>query len=565
MANQLIGFEPDPNVPGAGTAKLSDGSSMYGRQSDFAPYTSMNQSSAMPVTQQPGLREIQDVSNLPLVPGTRVSQPMNPDGSMMQAGARAYGATPQDVAALQFAQATGRPNANLMDIIASKKNTAVPGRPAMTPGIEANQFFWRTQGQRSLEGARPIDEPRWGHVQKLAGQAVEAQARAQLAEGQATQDVATAQATAAQQLHQQMQAEQATREQQYQAQHQQLLSELDSASKSTPDQNRWFKEHGATGTIFAILGSMAQGYVQGLHGQVGPSMLERFINQDVNQQNMDLERRGAAAKNKLADLSQQWGSVEAGRAALRSSQLRLADAQLNQVAASAREPATKARVEAMKADLQRQIAESDFNLRQAAQGTSKVTQAGQYVQPTAARAGGVVTKYGPLAPGQPDEKAPTAEQMQKFGEFTDVRDRVISLAKQYGLNYDPATNRVTAPAGWSNPLGSDVYGESMRSHTRAASEQQQRLRAETDQIIPLYTHAQMGRVTEQDLEIARKNFYGENPAQTPHALNAVLQTVDHELKAWGGAVPNKERFTATRGIKREGGILEDEPLEGNAK
>jgi hypothetical protein len=273
--------------------------------------------------------------------------------------------------------------------------------------------------------------------------------------------VANAQAVAAQQLHQQMAQEQARQEQAWQSQHQQLLSEVDQASKSTPDTQRWFAQHGAPGTIFAILGSMFQGYGAGLHGQFGPSMLERFVDKDIAQQNQDIERRGMAARNKLMDLSQQYGSLEAGRAALRASQLRLADAQMQQLVQNSKSPALQAQVLATSKEMQAKIAQADYDLRAAAQGTQRVSESAQYMLPRKAIAGGARTTYnlgGVLEQSNKEREmeAKEGEEAQKQAGTIAEKAEFTTTALKAADEYAEAAGFVRGPNGkWEAPKDFD--------------------------------------------------------------------------------------------------------------
>ena len=617
MANQLVGFDPDPNTPGAGTAKLSDGSTLYGRQSDFAPYVN----SGMPIVSgatglqalaQQAVSEREDAANAPrntnqainqqlgfantrpnqstgtaepgmVQPGNidlygNQSQSQEPGNPLLSAGLQALGATPRDVAAQYALQQTGR-NVDLPTLLAAKKTQVMPGSPAMTPGTEANQFPWRTSMQRTTEGAKPIDEDRWGNVQRLAGEAVEAQSRAQLAEGQAAQETARAQAESAAQLHQQMEAQQARQEASWQDQHQRLLQEVDDASKSEPDQKRWFAEHGAVGSIFAILGSMAQGYGMGLHGQFGPSMLERFVNNDIALQQRQIELRGANARNKLADLSQQYGSLEAGKAALRASQLRLADAQLGQIAATAKQPAIQANIAAQKAQMQKQIAEADYNLRAAAMGTQKTSEAAQYMLPRKATAGGVRTSYnlgGVLEQSNKEREfqSKEGEEAQKqagtIAEKAEFTNTAIKAADEYAeaAGFVRGKNgQWEAPRGFDHPLfgpidttiGYSRFGglwDNKETESRRLAAQKLEEAAAAGRRAK-YTRAAGGAggeegggpVNTHDQEVTM--LLGNSPKNSPAAVNSYIENLKSRGQAIRAGQTGRGVEKFNQGLKRE--------------
>lgn len=552
MANQIVGFEPDPNTPGAGTASLSDGSTLYGRQSDFAPYLRDDQSTGTAIPQGQGQPQGQPAFEQPAG---------NP---MLEAGLRSLGATPQDIAAQYALQQTGR-NVDLPTLLAAKKTQVIPGSPAITPNTEANQFAWRTGKQTVTEGQRPIDEERWNNVQRLAGEAVDAQSRAQIAEAQASQQTAMAQANAAAQLHEQMQLEQSRQEQAWQAQHAQLVQEVSDAAKSAPDQNRWFAEHGATGTIFAILGSMFQGYGAGLHGQFGPTMLERFIDKDIALQQRQLELRGAAAQNKLADLSRQYGSIDAGRAALRASQLRMADMQLQALAASERSPAVLAQIEAQKKQLESKIAEADFQMRAAAQGTQRTAESAQYMLPRRATAGGVRTTYN-LGTALEGERADTklantksegqqsaegrAERLgERLAQFEQTSQAADTYFRSVGLERDKSGK-------WVQRGDHPLYGavDTLRNGLPAAAMSNEANKAEAALAIAAesYGRAQSGAaISDVERKAFQRQIAGTGQADAADAANAFEAALDSRMRALkAGAGPEASTLYA-RGRERE--------------
>ena len=272
--------------------------------------------------------------------------------------------------------------------------------------------------------------------------------------------------------------------------------------------------------------------------------------------------------------------MEAGQQALDIAQRRALDARLEAMNQLNLAPAQKAALDAQRQQLNAQISAGVANLKAQYGGQVSEQQSGAIMHPHGARAGAQVVDYGKLASAQAglreegrkdaelaakQEEAgqkPVSEALaEKQGELRDTKDRIIKLAGMYGLKYDAKTGQVSKPANWSNPIGGAIYGESERSKTRYATDQQQKIRAYTDQIIPKYVHSQMGRVTEQDLEIGRKNFYGENPQQTPEALSAVLDTINHQLESTGSAVTNRQRVTTARNLQREKSIESDQPYE----
>ena len=501
----------------------------------------------------------------------------NTDAALTGAGLNALGATPQDIAALHALKATGR-DVDLPTLLANKKRTVVPGTPAINAQTEASQIPWRTGMQKVTEGAKPIDEERWKNVQDLSRQAVDAQAQAQLAEGQAARDVANAQAVAAQQLHQRMADEQARQEQTWQTQHQQLLGEVDAASKSAPDTQRWFAQHGATGTMFAILGSMFQGYGAGLHGQFGPSMLERFVDKDIQQQNLDIERKGMAARNKLMDLSQQYGSLEAGRAALRASQLRLADSQMQQLAANSRSPAIQSQVEATRKAMEAKIAQADYDLRAAAMGTQKVAETDQFMLPRKGTAGGVRTTYNlggvieqsnkerEMQAKEGEKEQEGAEKIAEKAEFVDPSLKAVDEYAQAAGFVRGSNGKWEAPKGhdhplfgpWNSSLGKVRYVSPLASFGDTGPTEARLLAAQKLEEAAAagrrakYTRAagggggaeEFGVIPTQDKE--QELLLGKSPKQSAEALNGYIEN----LKVRGETIRAGQQGGAARKFEK---------------
>ena len=463
---QIAAVEPDPTTPGMARARFADGS--YGPPTTQGVWEQEAARQAQQSRSAGGFYGQGGAPQMSMAPGT-TAQPVsngqpqtnNEQNAQVAAiGAGALGVRPSDFAASYAARQMGH-NIDPLTLAATRKTTVTPGQKAINADTEAQQLAWRTGQQRVVEGAHPVDEERLAHVQELARRAVDAQSQASLADAQATRDTANAQALAASQLQAQMQAEQDRRQQDYDNQHSQFLQEVDDASKSEPDRQRWFKQHGAIGTIFAILGSAAEGYAKGLHGQYGPSMLERFVNQDMALQEREIERRGASANNKLAQLSQQWGSLEAGRAALRAGQYRLADSQLAQVAANTKAPAIQKSIEAQRAMLEQKIAQQDYDLRAAAEGTQRIAESAQYVSPRKAIAGGVRTTYdiGKALNNEQEQNRYASAQNEKAQDKAGTiaeKTEFIQPAREALASSAEARGYVRGPNGkWTLPRGGD--------------------------------------------------------------------------------------------------------------
>jgi hypothetical protein len=447
--NPIVSVEPHPTIPGAGIATLADGTQHQDLMGNIAPYYQQQQSAAPTPTPMP--------TPAPLPQGPAIAPAPTVDDQLYAYGAAASGATPQDFARAKF---LGVP---VQAVVANKH--AVPGAPEISQRTIAKMLPMPSAKQVVTEGARPIDEPALEHTQDLQREAADAQARAQIAEGDASTRTAQVQARAATYLQDKQEDLQTRQESDFRARYTQLSQEAAGTAAEMPDSQRWFKQHGAIGTVFAIVGGMMSDFAQGLAGNPGgPSALEQFVNQDIAMQERAIERKGAAANNRLAQLSQEWGSLAAGRAALQVGQYTTMQTQLNALAAQNKNVTLQPKIAAVQAELEAQIAEKSRVLHAEALGNTKIAETDQFVMPHRANAGGyrydvagaintAQNMQKPELEAQKENQKGAGDIASEMQQLTAAKDAVLESARLRGLEFDPhGKDKFEAPKNWDDQL-----------------------------------------------------------------------------------------------------------------
>lgn len=588
VAKRIEAIETNPGNPAASMARFSDGSSFYGptehiqsayeqqKANERASMLAMNNtssgggapsyvvantsggaSSAAPVAPQPVL----DVGpNMSAAPEESPVKPweqrvVGSDPGQLR-GLASAGVTDRDLQVARGLQQLD-PRISPLDVLAARKTVSVPGTPEISQRTAGQMIAMPSARSTTVEGARPVDEARWKDVQDKTRLAVDAQANAQIAEGQAAFDTAQAQSLAAQQLHDQMAQQQARDEAEFRARHDYLTQEVDRASRGEVDPSRWFKQHGAIGSMLMILGSALTEAAKGKVGQAGgPTALERFISMDIASQENELARRGANANNKLADLSRQWGSIEAGKAALRSQQLRVADSRLAEIQANGRNAMLKQQAAALRAQTEKQIAQADYDLYAAAQGTKRETENAVMMMPRKATSGGTRTTYdfGKLASNMREGQeldikgvnAAKAGNEQVEGRTERLGERLA----QYESSLD-AANKYFESVGmqrdesgkWVQKGDHPLYGaaDTARNALPAALMSNEANRADANLAIAAesYGRAQSGAaISDEERKAFRRQLAGTGQADAADAANAFESLVKSRmasLKAGAGS------------------------------
>ena len=152
--------------------------------------------------------------------------------------------------------------------------------------------------------------------------------------------------------------------------------------------NRFFSNAGVIGSAMAIVGAALEAHGSTLGRQQNPQTLMRLIDNDIRSQQLEMMQRGQSANNQLNKLSQQWGSLEAGRQALRVVQLDTVNSQLKNAALRNSDPATKSAIDARTTQMDAQIADETAKLKAVYGGQESMQVQGAVLRPQKAQGGG---------------------------------------------------------------------------------------------------------------------------------------------------------------------------------
>lgn len=568
MEREIASLVPDPARPGAATATMSDGSSIYAPAEQLQAAYDRQQAarkSQMLASNAPGFSMVPDQSTDtrgPLAPDVLAQRQNNAEDQARQAAAakqsqayRALGVTGRDMA---IAQQMG------MDPITVAANkTYAPGHAAFDPN-KYNQSLGvvRTGQQTVTDKGHPVDEDQLNRVQNLQLEAADklAQASNIKADAERMQAAQVAMGTAAQ-ADQQARELQA-READWKARYNTYTQQVDEANKTPVDRNRWFKNQGLAGKIALVLGSIIQGGAMGYNKQSGPTAVERYIDQDIAEQQREIAAKRGGAENALARMSQEWGSLEAGRAALKIAQQKTLDTQLEAMAQYRLTPAQKAAVEGQRAQLAESMAREEMTLRAAAEGTSRVVESGQYMAPQKAQGGGVRYNLKGLDAATQRERENEIKEAAakgnlmggehgiyaragKLGEQLATLEESQAMSKDYfesiGLRRNPKTGKWEKPAGFDNPMSGpwDATTEALSSAGADMRDDQQRrasanLTAAVESFGRARSGAAIGEGEEKRFADMLRGKTGADAAEAANALERLLSARADTLRAGAG-------------------------------
>lgn len=187
-------------------------------------------------------------------------------------------------------------------------------------------------------------------------------------------------------------ADQRAAEDNYNSKMQGLQDEAKKVAAREVDPKRVFKDMNTWQKVGFVLASALSGYAN--KGQRNPIMeqMDAQIAQDIRSQELQIQNSKGVTDNALARLSQEWGSIQAGKSALRVQQYEAAKQRVQLQAAAVGTAQAQVRAEAMTKALEAQQFKEFENLRVASMGeTSTATQAA-LMAPKKAAAGGLVMK-----------------------------------------------------------------------------------------------------------------------------------------------------------------------------
>lgn len=270
----------------------------------------------------------------------------------------------------------------------------VGGRAAYDPEKDdASRRAVHTGGVEHVQGATPVD---WNAVhesdidQRLAqqtrGEAAVAQANSQYA--QARKQELDQQAALAKK-----EAEQRQAELQYQNDRKAREDEAKAVANRKVDPGHYLANMGTDKKIAFIIGTALSSY--GTHGQSTNQSIKRLddaVQNDIATQQNEIARAKSLNENALGRLSQQYGSLEAGKAALEAQQFRVTQARVLRMAAETGVPQAQEAAKALALELDAKINDREAILKSSEAGQISRSVQFQNVAPQKATAGGYVPR-----------------------------------------------------------------------------------------------------------------------------------------------------------------------------
>jgi hypothetical protein len=264
----------------------------------------------------------------------------------------------------------------------------VPGTPGFDPNrVKASQVLVPVQRTTQVQQGRPYDAEAVADWQRKELEAKQYEAHAQLldAENRVKTGQLTAQTLA--EIEQKQRSEQAAREAAYSDRMNVLTQEARQIAQTPIDTEAYGKSLSGWQTIGLALAAGLTGYAtRGGPNQI-LAMIGDKISQNIHAQEVQLRNRQDANRSELGRLAQEWGSLEAGRAALKVREVETAKAKLEATALSMGLPVESAKVQGMMSALDAIQAKERDQLKQAALGTTTTSEAGQFLTPRKATAG----------------------------------------------------------------------------------------------------------------------------------------------------------------------------------
>ena len=351
MAN-IVSRGPHPNMSGAELIRFDDGTTQTvqaGALPQFAPRP-------QPVNYQP--------------------QDPSPEYQQAQGAARSqmtpYGLPLQDVQAI------------------ASRPVYQPGRAAYDPNKEiATQVAVPTGVQTQTTGAKPFDKDVYLEAQTKEREAQQAKADADMLA--ASNDAATQRAMAheLQGIQSDQQAKQQAAEDRYNSNMLQLTGDAQKVAMKETKPDRVFENmSGLSKMLFAISAGL-NGYATQGKSNATLDMMQNMMAADINAQQNQINREQGQADNALSRLSHQWGSLEAGRSALKVQQLEVIKQKLGAQAAEIGTARAKANADAQAKLLEAQQMRELAVLQNAARGQTTETTVSQMRTPISGAAGGL--------------------------------------------------------------------------------------------------------------------------------------------------------------------------------
>jgi hypothetical protein len=269
----------------------------------------------------------------------------------------------------------------------------VAGTAAFDPKVEAARRSAvpvsqtvQTSSARAYDPAAVVD---W---QEKERKALELKSEADMLQASSEVQAKELMHTEVSNLYRQQQAEVQRAEQDFAEKQQGLESEAKAIASREVDPNRAFKNM----SVFQILGlSIAAGLkgyaTQGRDNSIMDSLMHR-MDADIRAQEFDIQNAKGRTENALFRMSQQFGSLQAGKAALKDLQMSVMKSEIASKTAGVGTAIAKANGDAMMARIDAEQGKLREQRWSEAQGQATVQTSVAMMSPRAAKSGGLVLK-----------------------------------------------------------------------------------------------------------------------------------------------------------------------------
>lgn len=419
-----------------------------------------------------------------------------------------------------------------------------------------------TSTQTSITGKAPIDQSELDKITQAQLNAANANADYLKAASDAKREELRLKAVSDKEAADRLQSDVAKRETAWQNAWNKFQDDNETGNKVDP--NRLFKS-GGIGAGLAIIGAALERAGSVYAHQSGPTTLDKMLDRDIRAQEADIAARRGRANNQLMILSQQFGSIDAGKVALKISQKQALDSKLGELMATNAAPAEAKRLDAERKQLQASILSDAAKLKALYGGTISETTQGQVMYPQAARAGGprYSAKGLNAAEHQGREEnrkdieigikagAPDRERAERLGErmaqLAGARDAMTEYFQSIGLQRDPKSGKWVKPPEFDHPL----YGP-LDSTVLAWSDRSNVARAALRNATEAFGRAQSGAAISTEEREAFDNLVaGGNMRDSDAAANEIERMINDRMKYLGAGAGGAASDIVSRGVIRE--------------
>ena len=444
----------------------------------------------------------------------------------------------------------------------------VRGSPAFDPKKEAARRSPVPVSQTIQQsGARAYDPEALQDAQEKERKALEMQAEGNMLQANAKLQADQIMHQEVSNLYRQQQAEQQAREAEFNSKQATLDDEAKAVAAREIDPNRVFKNMSIFQSLGLAIAAGLKGYAsQGRDNSVMDSLMHR-MDADIRAQEHDIQVSKGRVDNALARLSQQFGSIQAGKAALKDQQLSVIMAKNTATAAEIGTAIAKANADAANLKLEAEQAKLREQRWSEAQGQTTIGTSAAMMSPKAATRGGLARKSDAeslkgweAADKLEGNKATTEgkqlENLEKRGELTGaIPGKASEQVTKYGaerLKVEGAKARIQSWMG-RNGIKKDDRGNYVTTSSQIPgvgpsnlwepgswqSETGKRNNAELNQMKADIALIMYGASTPEQLATVDDLFLSRtNEGNLAAGLGAVLEATDGKLRtldaAYGG-------------------------------